>query len=203
MMLQRHHTTGLHQRGAGSIIPSRRPGEKHVMLYTPEGWRYASYMGPGTNLKERIRDGIGPVTESDKVAQAHDLRYNFADSHQDIRAADEKMISKLDEISKNKGDYKVNIWQGKYGIKAKMALENSGLAKPEDFTTFGEWKQDSPEDQAMMRGKLTELEQEGFGRDKKTGQFTTWRQHVAEYRKKHPKMSYKQCLKAASKTYRK
>lgn len=159
-------------------------------------------MGPGTDLKERIREGIEPITESDKVAQAHDLRYWKSSSHDDIRAADEKMVSKLNEISKNKSDYKVNILQGKYGIKAKMALEDWGLAKPENFTTFGGWEDDSPEDQQMLRGKLAQLEQEGYGRSKKTG-MTTWRAHVAAYRKANPGVSYKAALKAASKTYRK
>ncbi len=180
-----------------------RSGERHVLLYTPEGFKSSSYMGPSTHLHDRVKEGVEPITSSDRTAFAHDLRYHFANSHDDIRAADKKMVSKLDEIQKNKGDYLFNIYQGKLGIKAKMALENAGIAKPENFTTFGEWKEDSPEDQKMLRDKLNQLEQEGYGRSKTTGRYISWNQHVKQFRAKHPGMTYKQALRAASASYRK
>lgn len=195
------------QTGRG-LFSGRRSGERHVILYGPNGFQSASYMGPATHLNDRIREGVEPVTKSDKVAQAHDLRYWAANSHDDIRAADKKMIAKLDDIQSKGEDYKLNIYQGKLGIKAKMAMEDWGVAKPENFTTFGDWENDSPEDQKMLRAKLAELEQEGYGqhgkgRSKSTGKFVKWADHVKAYRAEHPGISYKEALKGAKKTYRK
>lgn len=140
-----------------------RDGEKHMLQYTPDGFKSGSYIGPGTDLRNRIREGIEPVSETDKTAQAHDLRYAFSNSNDDVRAADMKMRSKLKDIEKAGTDYRFNTWQGRFGIWSKNKMEDWGIAKPENFTTYGNHDKYSPEDRKMLRDKLTELEQQGYG----------------------------------------
>lgn len=151
------------QRGGG-ILSSEYPGEMHAPMYMGNGrFKRGAYVGPGTNLTERIRMGDEPINETDKVAQAHDLRYTFARDHSDIRKADNKMLSKLKGIQSEGTDYMFNIMQGRLGIGAKVFMEDWGIAKPENFTSFGTIDDETPADQDMLRSKLTELEQQGYG----------------------------------------
>ena len=211
MMLQRRHTSGLHQRGGGwydwsvnKVLGKQylRDGERHPIMWLQDGTkRPGEYLGPGSHVMDKMREGVKPISDIDAISARHDLAYSLARNAEDVRAADNHMLDRIANVEKNKSDSRWNINLAKRGIQAKVALENAGLATTENFTSYG--GMDDPEERAFAQEKMDALTQQGFGRDKKTGQFTTWRQHVAEYRKKHPKMSYKQCLKAASKTYRK
>lgn len=89
---------------------------------------------------------------------AHDLRYGVAKSQADVAAADRKMVSKLNEISRNKSDTAFNINAGKIPIMAKIAGEKSGIIKPGSLASFGD--ADTP----AIRAALGKLEQEGFGK---------------------------------------
>ena len=152
------------------------PGEKHVPL-VPESFRQkkgllnkaknirnavtrANYAGPGTNIGKRLQRGDLPVSETDRVAMAHDIRYGLARNYDQVRVADRKMIKALSRVQKEKRDSKFNTRAAAAVIKAKMGLENRGL--PRDyFAQHGE--SNTPEETALMKGTLSKLEQRGLG----------------------------------------
>lgn len=124
--------------------------------------RVASYVGPGTQIVKRLRRGDKPITETDAVAQLHDINYALAQDLNDVRNADIRMIEKLKQIEKNKGDSKVNILVGKKGIETKVYLENKGLLDKNKFfdNNYGSL---SEEDKQLLENKRNELIQKGYG----------------------------------------
>ena len=136
-------------------------GEKHAIQILPNGkLGRANYMGPGTQVVKRIKRGDPPRTLSDKVAQAHDIRYGLAKSQRDVSSADAKMIKKLKDMIAKKQGNKVNINVGLRPIQAKAFAERTGLAKPGAIASFGGV---SSADKPLLKSKLNELEQEGYG----------------------------------------
>jgi len=136
-------------------------GEKHAIQILPNGkLGRANYMGPGTQVVKRIKRGDPPRTLSDKVAQAHDIRYGLAKSQRDVSSADAKMIKKLKDMIAKKQGNKVNINVGLRPIQAKAFAERTGLAKPGAIASFGGV---SSADKPLLQSKLNELEQEGYG----------------------------------------
>jgi hypothetical protein len=133
-------------------------GENHAVLSVNGLPGNANYMGPGTKIVKRIMRGDPPRTLSDKVAQAHDLRYQLGI---DERVADQKMLSKLDDIQKSKGDSDFNIRMGSLPIRAKIAAEDRGILRKGKFSE----KKDpmTTQEEGVLRSKLKSLEQEGYG----------------------------------------
>lgn len=142
-------------------------GEKHSVLYnnTTKKYQPAFFMGPGTNMIQRLKnnDDKKIFSKADKTSLAHDLRYYLSNELNDIRKADVKMVEKLKNIEKNKEDSKWNTLQGRLGIQSKMFLEDKLKVPKSFFTTFGDYKNDSIENQTIAQQKLNELEQEGYG----------------------------------------
>jgi hypothetical protein len=137
-------------------------GEKHAILKLPNGkFGVANYMGPGTHLEARLRRGDPPRTMSDKVAQAHDSRYALARSQSDVAAADRAMIKKLKEMQRKRQGNAMNIQMGLRPIQAKLRAEQLGLVKSGSIASFGDSLGTSG--QSLVEGKLSQLEQEGFG----------------------------------------
>jgi hypothetical protein len=136
-------------------------GEKHAILKLPNGkFGRANYMGPGTHVSQRLRRRDPPRTMSDKVAQAHDIRYGLARNQKQVHRADKRMVKKLKDIERRGQDSRLNTQPGMRMIQAKMLAEKSGLVKPGRIASFG----DAPKgDQRMFQQKLRQLEQEGFG----------------------------------------
>lgn len=142
-------------------------GEMHAPLLLPNGRTgVANYMGPGTALVQRLKRGDPPRTETDKISQAHDLRYTLATSVEDIREADNRMIAKTDEVAAAGLDSKRNIVLAN-AIRAKKYAEDFSVLDREAFAADTARTYDdrgfSNEDVSMMKGKLAELEQEGYG----------------------------------------
>lgn len=154
---------GMYDRFMNYMLPHSRnklrDGEVHPPVWTGNAFEIPSYLGPGTNLSRKIREGVEPITKTDKVAQAHDIRYSLATSVEDVRNADLKMINKLNQLEENNEDYKFNIYTGKIPIKAKMMMEDIGLFSPDKFTSLK-----LPKDVDAKQAKLTALEAEGYGR---------------------------------------
>ena len=190
---------GLYDRTINYLLPNAknklRDGERHSLMWTENGFEPASFMGPGTDIIGKIKDGIKPLNESDKVSMAHDLRYSLSSNAEGVRKADLKMVKKLNELYKNKSDYKVNILMGKLPIQAKMKLEDLGIVGRQTFASYGGLKDDEI---SIAKAKLKELKQEGYGKPK-----NNWMTHVKKCKKQHPGMKYKDLLKIASKTYKK
>ena len=140
-------------------------GEKHSPLIVNGKPRVASYVGPGTQIVKRLRRGDKPLTETDAVAQLHDINYALAQNLDDVRNADIRMIEKLKQIEQNKGDSKVNILIGKKGIETKVYLEDKGLLDKNKFfdNNYGSL---SEEDKKLLENKRNELIQKGYGLSK-------------------------------------
>jgi hypothetical protein len=72
-------------------------GERHAMTISDETKQsvVSNFIGPFTNLDEKIARGIRPVNELDRIAYIHDLRYSSANDYTDITNADDEMIQNL------------------------------------------------------------------------------------------------------------
>lgn len=151
-----------------NLIPSSdanaRPsfvGERHPPMRLDNGkFGIGNYMGPGTQLVKRIRRGDPPRNMVDRVAQAHDTRYALAKGQSDVVAADKLMIKKLKQMIKRKQGNSTNIAMGLAGIRGKMIAERSGIVQPGAIASFGGTAES---DVPMLKAKLKELEQAGFG----------------------------------------
>jgi hypothetical protein len=145
---------------------SARPGyagEKHTILKLSNGkYGVANYMGPNTNLLERLRKGDPPRTECDRASQAHDIRYALAMNTNDVRRADNIMMTKVREIERNRGDAPQNIAQAKL-IRAKMITEDMGLIRKDAFSGELSNKTIPDKDRMTLMSKLGPLSQEGYG----------------------------------------
>lgn len=139
-------------------------GERHAILKLPDGtYSRGSYMGPGTHIVDRIKSNDKPLTESDKVAQAHDIRYSMAETAEDAREADNKMIQKIKNIEKEGSDNKWNTTQAKL-IGLKTFAEDIGILSKGSFSGYDKPKNYDSEDIMLMRNKLNNLTQQGYGR---------------------------------------
>jgi hypothetical protein len=142
-----------------------KSGEIHAPLWTNKGFRFGSYIGPGTDLVGNLRTGREPITDADRVAQAHDIRYTQATTPEEVRKADQHMIRKLNDIQKNRSDYRFNTYMGKVPIKAKMFLEDLGIMSKGSFS--GMKGVSDPAEAELLQNKLTELEALGYGKRRK------------------------------------
>ena len=131
------HGDGLYDRIANGLFGANlKDGEIHSPQYTKDGFRFGSYIGPGTKVYDNIRRGLKPITNTDKSAKLHDIMFTLAQNPEDVRAADLRMVKNLDRIQKEKSDYKFNIYMGKLPIKAKMLAEDWGLMKKGSFSSM-------------------------------------------------------------------
>ncbi len=85
---------GLYDWVANNLLGANlSKGEVHAPQYTQSGWRFGNFIGPGTNVYNNIRNGKMPITNTDKVAKAHDLRYGLARSNADMNRASKQIDS--------------------------------------------------------------------------------------------------------------
>lgn len=137
------------------------PGEHHALFKLPSGkYGRANYAGPGTHIVERIKRNDPPRVPTDKVGQAHDIRYALAETDADVRNADVKFVRKLKQLKRTNKDRNVNIYPSMIGIRGKMAAENFSLLSRKAFIDDEKPK---PADKVMLSKKIKQLEQEGFG----------------------------------------
>ena len=145
-----------------SVSGQRFKDERHVPLITDKGVKLAEFAGPGTHIKYRIENNIKPLNAVDKSAKAHDIRYTLSKNVDDVRFADNKMISKLEEIDRKGLDYKLNVKAVKTAMKAKRLFEDVGVW---DKGSFSDMKgaELSDSDKRLFESELNKLVQEGFG----------------------------------------
>ncbi len=106
-------------------------GEKHAWLFTTKGVQRANYCGPGTQLERRLKQGDTPVSNMDAICQRHDIAYANAYSAKEIRAADNQMLSEMDQDPWINPIEKTVI--GGF-MRTKIAGEKIGVFGPETFT---------------------------------------------------------------------
>lgn len=172
--------------------------EIHAPQYTKDGFRFGKYIGPGSDVYGRLKNGNKAVSNTDKTAKLHDIMFTLAENPDDVRAADSRMVNNLNRIQKDKSDYKFNTYMGKLPIQGKMFLENIGVMKKGSFSTMDGAKI-SKENRELLESEKAKLIQEGYGKKKPS----VWMAHVKRVRSKHPSKSYQDCLKLASASYTK
>ena len=145
-----------------NITGQRFSDERHTPLITDQGVKIAEYAGPGTHIKYRLENNIEPLTLVDKISKAHDLRYSLSKNIDDVRYADNKMISKLDEIDKKGLDYKLNVKAVKTAMKSKRLFEDVGVWSKGSFSDM-KGAELPEEDKRLFETELNKLVQEGFG----------------------------------------
>tara|TARA_R110000851_G_scaffold16414_2_gene53518 strand:+ start:451 stop:1041 length:591 start_codon:yes stop_codon:yes gene_type:complete len=188
---------GVKQKGGKRMLFD---GERHAPIYTKDGFKRATYEGPGTQIIKRLLstdpDIHEPISMTDKTSMAHDIRYSLGKSKQDIRKADEKMIDVINQ--KKDEDYWINRKVASIPIKAKMKMENMGLDTSK-IASFGAYE---GEHKPLLENTLEKLEQEGYGKKEKTktGKSSKWIDHLKAYQKDN-NCSYKEAMKLAKATY--
>ena len=191
---------GLYDWTARNIFRSNlRLGEVHPPMWGKKGFVTPSFLGPGTSLLDKLREGVLPINEQDKIARMHDIRYSLSTNADEVRYADNKMLSKLNETYKNKDTYAINHYTGYIPIRAKMWAEDIGLMKKGSFSGM-KGNLLNTEDRALLEKERDAMIQEGYGKGKTK---SPWMTHVDNIRKKHPQKSYKDCLKLASASFKK
>ena len=55
-------------------------------------------MGPGTQLKKRLKRGDPGINRLDRIAKQHDIDYSRAKNLKDKHVADRKMIRAIDHL---------------------------------------------------------------------------------------------------------
>jgi hypothetical protein len=167
---------GIYDKSINFLTGSKlKDGEKHVIIYDTKNKKYtaANYIGPGTNIITRLKNKDEPIVKSDKVAQAHDIRYSLSKNVEGIKDADDKMVNKLKSLRKNKEDINFNTIPAQLGIQANQLLAKILPTKlfdkfvnyMTDYKKFNETLNE--DDKKLLEDKLKELESEGFGKIKR------------------------------------
>jgi len=153
------------QTAYGPSMPKFQ-GERHVYLKVKGTLKpqRANYAGPGTNVEARLKRGDKPINAVDAISKAHDLRYMIATDYDAVRAADNKMISALNNLPKG-ADSKFNIVAAKKAMQAKLKLEDKGIAKRGAIAQHA--TNQTPEQIAAYKEALAPLAQQGYGSGKK------------------------------------
>lgn len=179
------------------------PKEHHTVQMTNNGFKMASFMGPGTRILQRIKEGNDiPVSLSDGVAKNHDIDYALANNIEDttervkkIHEADLEMIRQMDILDKSKADYQFNIRQGKDLIALKIKLENLGVLGKE-FFSGGKYMKLTDEDKQMLENARNNLQGGYLGKQSKWSRaLKIWRKGIKRGSKAIPKKGSQEYLK--------
>jgi len=147
--------------------------EQHTLLKDPNsmfGFKVANYMGAGTQIIDRLKrlrkgdKNVLPISKSDEVAMAHDILYSLAETPADIREADNIMLKDLHKVLMDGSDSHINIAQGKFGIKGKKYLEDTGLMDVNKYADFSFSKNLSTKDKRLLKTQLLKLQEKGIGK---------------------------------------
>ena len=155
-----------------------RSGEKHGLLRVPgvSGLVPAQFLGPGTHVRDRIREGQRGLTYADRISRAHDVRASVGRSQADINRSDDIMLKAIAKGKREKLDSAWNLNQasliGIRRIASKFGL-NFG-------SSFGE-KNLTNQDRQRYNNVLADARANGFGKiterplrkKKQTHTFTT------------------------------
>ena len=198
------------------------PDEAHAVFKNKKGALVrAQFAGPGTSIVNNIKrlnhkhkgnvkkmvhmDNF--VSETDKIAMLHDLRYYIDGSDpKKVRHADKMMLKKLDE-SRKKGNSRFNVYPSKIGIKGKIILEDLGIFRPGSFAEGNAEKEVNAKNLRLMRKVKRRLEKEGYGQPKERPKRvikkqSPWVAFIKEYAAEH-KITYKVALKEGGAAYKK
>jgi hypothetical protein len=191
---------GLYDYIARNVFKSKmRKNEMHPPMWSKSGFKTPSFLGPGTSVVDKLREGLKPINEQDKIARMHDIRYTLSNNPDDVRFADDKMIKKLNDSKNKKSTYAINHYIGYLPIKLKMAAEDLGIIKKGSFSSMDSHKL-SASDRTILEKERDIMAQSGYGKKKKPP--SKWILHVKAYSKKH-NISYSRSMKESKSTYKK
>ena len=120
-------------------VVTKRKRELHAPQVVNGKVVRGSYIGPGTDLEERLKSKTRGVSPTDSVAKIHDLLYNLAESDKDTRTADSTMIDLLENIN----DVPANKYLGKMPIVLKTVAEDTGILDRRAFNQYPHGLSDS------------------------------------------------------------
>ena len=156
-------------------------GETHGIVWVPgSGPERTNFMGPGTNIIERLRRGDKGKTPIDEISKLHDIEYTLASGlakdekeHAQMgRAADERMMYAGWTAFVNGRESLFNTVQGAGLIKAKTLLEDWGILSRTKFLSPRTFKyklesehRDATEYELLMRARNAMIN-EGVNADK-------------------------------------
>ena len=147
---------------SGVVTKQKYPGERHQQIFIGDKAVTANFSGPGTKLLRRIKQGDQPLSYTDTVAKAHDIRYSLAENSKDVRTADKIMLRALNLGVRKNLDDKRNLTPPIVGISGKIIAENHFDADPRRFANFGK-KNMSQSDISLLESELINLQKRGFG----------------------------------------
>lgn len=110
----------------------------HLWLWVPCQLRFvrSQFLGPRTNIRERIASGQRGVTLTDTAACYHDLSYFFVTSEADEFACDQQLYDRLVRIRDKQLDCPINTDFTLFILKAKLLLRLSLLGGPNPEVDF-------------------------------------------------------------------
>lgn len=148
--------------------PKLFEGENHGVLWVPgKGFQRANYMGPGTQIIQRLKRGDQGKTAIDQIATLHDIDYTLASSADTEeeqarlgREADNRMIESGWKAYKAGKENLFNLVEGAGLIKAKTLLEDWGLLSKTKFLSARSFKykmgatgRDATEHEILLRAR--------------------------------------------------
>ena len=83
------------QRQRGGRLDAQKWISKLDVEFHPPGYQY---LGPGTDLKRRLKRGDPGKNRLDCIAKQHDIDYSKARNIRDKWKADEKMVKSIDRL---------------------------------------------------------------------------------------------------------
>ncbi len=141
--------------------PNWRPGfsgEQHAVIDTPWGLTRANYLGPGTNLLERLArndPSVDGPNGLDACAKVHDIAYGLARTADDVRAADDVFLNCLAKVETSTA--MKTFVMGLF--KTKKLAEDVGFLDPSKFAP--DIRQQV--EQAGLGGQMHKAQQLGMG----------------------------------------
>ena len=140
----------------------RFSNERHIPLIVNGRVKLGEFVGPGTHIKYRLQNDIQPISEVDKIAQTHDLRYVLSENKEDVRYADNKVINRLEYADTHNLDNFLNIKMTKLAMKSKRLFEDVGIWSEGSYSDMKGNALDE-NDKKIYKNKLNSLEQQGYG----------------------------------------
>ena len=148
------------------------PGELHAIGTCKGRPCRSNFTGPKTRVAKRLRRqprgtehpwmaGDPPRNPTDVVSRRHDMEYGLAETPDEIRAADKRMLASLKKIRNKKSDSRFNTGPAYAGIASKVAAEDFGLLSK---SAFIDDDRPSDADKALFREELDKMTQHGYGR---------------------------------------
>jgi hypothetical protein len=117
---------------------------------------WMNYCGEKTKIVENVINNVPPVDRVDAVCRQHDIDYGQAQTPEEVRKADERMLKSLSEIKNPTASERFNRKLGEYAIKSKIRLEDMGVLSAGSFSGINELKKKEIERITSMMNKQVE-----------------------------------------------